>query len=50
MFKAVSAKRMFTRREFDSGTRVGPGVSASMLLRFLFKYDDVVEVAGLGWS
>lgn len=48
MFSAVSPNRMFTIREFDSGARVGPGVSASILFRFLFKYEEVVDVAGLG--
>lgn len=50
MLSAVSPRRMFTTREFDSGARTGPGVSASMLFRFLLRYEEVVEVAGLGWS
>ncbi|KAL0121020.1 hypothetical protein PUN28_008626 [Cardiocondyla obscurior] len=33
-----------------SPLHLGPGVSASILLRFLLRYEEVVDVAGLGWS
>lgn len=51
MLRAVSASKTFTRSELASGVRVTIGVgTGSTEFKFLLRYEEAVDVAGLGNS